>query len=109
MQQPARKQGDNRSTVTTTTDTARTPVNVYHAVLGEAEDLLQAAREAQALGRLKMASAYQLLLHARLVGLGKRFDRAQVIEPEPAEEEEEPSAEGDIVEESCSSYSQACS
>lgn len=94
------KQGDNRSTVTTTTDTARTPVNVYDAVLGEAEDLLQAAREAQALGRLKMASAYQLLLHARLVGLGKRFDRAQVIDPEPAEEEE-PSAEGDIVEESC--------
>jgi hypothetical protein len=32
--------------------------------------------EAQSLGRLKMASAYQLLLHARLVGLGKRFDRA---------------------------------
>ena len=39
-------------------------------------DLLRAATEAQALGRLKMASAYQLLLHARLVGLGKRFDRA---------------------------------
>jgi hypothetical protein len=39
-------------------------------------DLLRAAMEAQSLGRLKMASAYQLLLHARLVGLGKRFDRA---------------------------------
>ena len=43
-------------------------------------DLLLAATEAQALGRLKMASAYQLLLHARLVGLGKRFDRAVMAE-----------------------------
>jgi len=49
---------------------------VYDAILGEASDLLVAAMEAQSLGRLKMASAYQLLLHARLVGLGKRFDRA---------------------------------
>ena len=37
--------------------------------------------EAQSLGRLKMASAYQLLLHARLVGLGKRFDRAVMTNP----------------------------
>ena len=42
--------------------------------------MLLAATEAQALGRLKMASAYQLLLHARLVGLGKRFDRAVMAE-----------------------------
>jgi hypothetical protein len=56
---------------------------VYDAVLGECEDLLQAASEAQALGRLKMASAFQLLLHARLVGLGKRFDRATVIDDDP--------------------------
>ena len=77
------KQADNRSTITTTTDTAKRPVNVYDAVLGEAEDLLQAANQAQALGRLKMASAYQLLLHARLVGLGKRFDRAIVEDPPP--------------------------
>lgn len=74
------KQVDNRSTITSTTDTIKTPVNVYDAVLGEAEALLQAASEAQVLGRLKMASAYQLLLHARLVGLGKRFDRAKVEE-----------------------------
>jgi hypothetical protein len=76
-----------KSTTTTTTETAQTPVNVYDAVLGEAEDLLQAAAEAQAMGRLKMASAYQLLLHARLVGLGKRFDRAEVqgaVVPESA-------------------------
>jgi hypothetical protein len=73
------KPTDNRSTITTTTDTAKKHVNVYDAVLGEAEDLLQAAFQAQALGRLKMASAYQLLLHARLVGLGKRFDRATTI------------------------------
>lgn len=76
---PKRKKEDAKSTTTTTTATADKPVNVYDSVLGEAEDLLKAAMEAQALGRLKMASAYQLLLHARLVGLGKRFDRAQVI------------------------------
>jgi hypothetical protein len=53
-------------------------VNVYDAVLAESKDLLTAAIEAQQLGRLKMAAAYQLLLHARLVGLGKRFDKAIV-------------------------------
>jgi hypothetical protein len=55
-----------------------TRVNVYDAVLAESKDLLAAAVEAQQLGRLKMAAAYQLLLHARLVGLGKRFDKAIV-------------------------------
>jgi len=30
-----------------------------------------------------MASAYQLLLHTRLIGLGKRFDRAQTLAPTP--------------------------
>lgn len=84
------KPSDNRSTLTTTTDTAKRHVNVYDAVLGEAEDLLQAASEAQSLGRLKMASAYQLLLHARLVGLGKRFDRATVIDVTPAIPPESP-------------------
>jgi len=54
------------------------PMNVYDAVLGECQDLLNAALEAQRLGRLKMASAYQLLLHTRLVGLGKRFDRSDI-------------------------------
>ena len=49
--------------------------NVYDAMLGECRGLLHAAHEAQALGRIKMASTYLLLLHARLVGLGKRFDR----------------------------------
>ena len=48
----------------------------YDALLGEAQDLMGAAAEAQALGRLKLASSYLLLLHARLVGLGKIFDRA---------------------------------
>lgn len=81
----------DKSTVTTTTDTAMTPVNVYDAVLGEAEDLLTAAMEAQALGRLKMASAYQLLSHARLVGLGKRFDRAHVL-PEPHDVDDDESS-----------------
>ena len=49
--------------------------NIYDAMLGEISDLISAAQEAQACGRLKMASTYQLLVHARLVGLGKRFDR----------------------------------
>lgn len=69
--------------MTTTTQTANTPVNVYDAVLGECDDLLKASLEAQRLGRLKMASAYQLLLHTRLIGLGKRFDRAQTLAPTP--------------------------
>jgi hypothetical protein len=72
------KNYNDKSTVTTTSPAAHTPVNVYDAVLGEAEDLLRASMEAQSLGRLKMASAYQLLLHARLVGLGKRFDRTTI-------------------------------
>ena len=72
------KNYNDKSTVTTTSPAVHTPVNVYDAVLGEAEDLLRASMEAQSLGRLKMASAYQLLLHARLVGLGKRFDRTTI-------------------------------
>lgn len=81
-----------KSTTTTTTAAVHTPVNVYDAVLGEAEDLLKAAAEAQALGRLKMASAYQLLLHARLVGLAKRFDQAQVLQDASEAEADSPSS-----------------
>jgi hypothetical protein len=76
------KNYNDKSTVTTTTPTlANCPTNVYDAVLGECEDLLKASVEAQRLGRLKMAGAYNLLLHTRLVGLGKRFDRASVVAP----------------------------
>jgi hypothetical protein len=46
----------------------------YDTVLGECEDLLKVITEAQGLGRLKMASTFQLLLHQRLIGLGKLFD-----------------------------------
>jgi len=49
--------------------------HIYDAMLGEISDLIAAASEAQLCGRLKMASTYQLLAHARLIGLGKRFDR----------------------------------
>jgi len=84
----------DKSTVTTVTTPTRSAgdgnaaggdgdpdgVNVYDAVLGECEDLLRASTEAQRLGRLKMASAYQLLLHTRLVGLGKRFDRSAMMD-----------------------------
>ena len=65
-----------KSTVTTLTASAATE-NAYDSVLAESADLWQAASEAQQLGRLKMASSYLLLLHARLVGLGKRFDKAE--------------------------------
>ena len=60
----------DKSTVTTTTSTAQTPVNVFDAVLGECEDLLRACLESQRLGRLKMASAYQLLLQPALHSIG---------------------------------------
>jgi hypothetical protein len=70
----------DKSTITTTTEYRNSnSLNVYDAVLAESDDLLAAASEAQQLGRLKMASAYLLLLHARLVGLGKRFDKAETL------------------------------
>lgn len=55
------KNYNDKSTITTTTPAAETPVNVYDFVLGEVDDLLKAASEAQALGRLKYAATYQLL------------------------------------------------
>jgi hypothetical protein len=61
------------SSITPTAPASST--DIYDAMLGEISDLLMAAQQAQTLGRLKMASTYQLLVHARLVGLGKRFDR----------------------------------
>lgn len=76
------KNYNDKSTVTTTTRAAETPINVYDAVLGESEDLLKAAAEAQALGRLKMASNFLFLLHSRLIGLGKKFDRAKRMQGE---------------------------
>ena len=65
-----------KSTITTVASSVK-QMNVFDAVLAEASDLAQAASEAQHLGRFKMASSYLLLLHARLVGLGKRFDKAE--------------------------------
>lgn len=59
---------------------AATTCDIYDAMLGEIHDLLQAAQQAQALGRLKMAATYLLLVHARLVGLGKRFDGFLVVQ-----------------------------
>lgn len=50
------------------------PSDIYDAMIGEISNLLQAAQEAQAFGRMKMSATYQLLAHTRLVGLGKRFD-----------------------------------
>lgn len=50
--------------------------SVVDSMLAEAHDLIGAAAEAQALGRLKMSNSYLLLVHARLITLGKRFDRS---------------------------------
>lgn len=71
---------NDKSSITVATDTFSAIPNVYDSILAESSDLLQAAAEAQQLGRLKMASAYMLLAHARLVGLGKRFDKAKIQE-----------------------------
>ncbi|KAL7512936.1 hypothetical protein ACHAXN_010052 [Cyclotella atomus] len=51
-------------------------------IINESNDLLQAAKEAQSLGRLKSSYGYLLLTHARLVGLGRRFDRSRCLEDE---------------------------
>lgn len=77
---------NDKSSITTTTETFQ-PVSAYDAVLQESQDLLQAAAEAQQLGRLKMSASYLLLLHTRLVGLGKRFDKAVAVAQRGADEQ----------------------
>lgn len=47
----------------------------YSDLLSEAKDLMGAVKEAQMLGRLKLASVYLVLLHARLSVLGRIFDK----------------------------------
>ena len=44
--------------------------------MNELDDLLQAASESQALGRLRNSYSSLLLAHQRLVGLGRRVDRS---------------------------------
>mmetsp|Transcript_23893 Transcript_23893/g.49477 ORF Transcript_23893/g.49477 Transcript_23893/m.49477 type:complete len:875 (+) Transcript_23893:106-2730(+) len=56
------------------------PHSTIDEIINEANDLLQAASEAQSLGRLRMSASYLLLAHARLVGLGRRFDRSRCVE-----------------------------
>ena len=91
-----RKPGvDLKSTVTHTTDSALQHMNAFDMVLQESNDLMQAAMEAQQLGRLKMASTYLLLLHARLVGLGKRFDKAEQQEQQQQESKTASQERGD--------------
>ena len=63
------------------TDTPTIPVvtnslSQYDAVLAEAQDFIQAAAEAQNLGRLSISASYLALSHSRLIGLAKRFDLA---------------------------------
>ena len=78
VQSPSKQKRPLPAGVSAKNSTLPTPTimgaNVLDEILGEASDLLNAAAEAQALGRLKTASSYLLLAHARLVGLGKRFD-----------------------------------
>lgn len=61
---------------TATISLVTNPVHAYDAALSEAKDFLQAASEAQNLGRLNMSSSYLALSHIRLVALAKRFDLA---------------------------------
>lgn len=84
------RSNDNNGTSNNNTSSESSPLssssssfimNAYDAILAESQDLMQAAAQAQQLGRLKMASAYLLLLHARLVGLGKLFDKIRPLPP----------------------------
>jgi len=52
------------------------PTNAIDEVMNEVQQLLQAASEAQALGRLRNSYSSLLLAHQRLVGLGSRVDRS---------------------------------
>jgi hypothetical protein len=70
---------NDKSSITTTTNVLwQQPLNVFDSILAESQDLLQAATEAQQLGRYKIAATYLILLHTRLVGLGKRFDKIKM-------------------------------
>jgi hypothetical protein len=66
-------------------------------IINESNDLLQAATEAQSLGRLRSSAGYLLLAHARLVGLGRRFDRSRCLEDEVSSppKKENPSSDHD--------------
>ncbi|KAL7544258.1 hypothetical protein ACHAWF_007637 [Thalassiosira exigua] len=50
--------------------------NAVDEAIDEANALLRAAAEAQALGRLRTSYSCLLLAHSRLVGLGRRVDRS---------------------------------
>ena len=51
-------------------------VDAVDEVIWEAQNLLQSAAEAQALGRLRSANSFLLLAHQRMIGLGRRVDRS---------------------------------
>lgn len=51
-------------------------INAVDEVIWEAQNLLQSAAEAQALGRLRSANSFLLLAHQRMIGLGRRVDRS---------------------------------
>jgi hypothetical protein len=70
---------NDKSSITTTTNVLwQQPLNVFDSILAESQDLMQAAAEAQQLGRYKIAATYLILLHTRLVGLGKRIDKIKM-------------------------------
>lgn len=52
------------------------PPSALDEIMNELDDLLQAASESQALGRLRNSYSSLLLAHQRLVGLGRRVDRS---------------------------------
>ena len=83
---PPKKPRPPKSTITQLSTAAATSssslsdthwTGTYDTVLAESEALLEAASQAQQLGRLRLATSYLWLLQARLVPLGKRLDAAQ--------------------------------
>lgn len=78
---------DAKSTAGPSANQPREGASFIDEIINESNDLLQAAKEAQCLGRLRSSASYLLLAHARLVGLGRRFDRSRCLEDEAVGED----------------------
>lgn len=69
--------------------TTYVPPSALDEVMNELDDLLQAASESHALGRLRNSYSSLLLAHQRLVGLGRRVDRSYCEAERSCVEEEQ--------------------
>ena len=65
--------------------------------MNELDDLLQAASESQALGRLRNSYSSLLLAHQRLVGLGRRVDRSYCEAERNCVEDEQQQQQNNVV------------